>query len=266
MVADIFSIVPMTEMTELSKNALNASKKVDGFLKDSEAIFLYKSAYSQQENATIVEIGSYMGKSTILMAMGLRDSGNTGAKVYAVDHFVGSSEHENISTFESFRRYVSEFGVEDYIQVIKTESQLAAEEWDIGDRIDFLWIDGGHEYEYVSMDLLLWYRHVRLGGVIAVHDAGGFKNTGQFMGVRKAVRDHMFGQLVLRDYHMVDSILAARKTHNITNDDRLNTWKARIMWEHDVDSLSLRNLLRVIGKYYRYIPRRIRNPAYWFKG
>jgi len=250
---------------ELAKNALAISKKIDGFLKDSEALFLYKSVFALKKKAIIVEIGSYMGRSTILMALALRDSMNSESRVYAVDPFVGSTEHDSKSTFGTFENHVTEIGVDDYIHVIKSTSQLAAEKWSISDKIDFLWIDGGHEYEYISMDLSFWYRHVRPGAVIAVHDAGGFKNTGQFMGVRKAVREYMFGKLVLKDYSMIDSIIKARKAHKITNDDRFNNWKAKIMWEHDVGSLSFMNLLRVFGKYYRYIPRELRNPLLWTK-
>lgn len=36
--------------------------------------------------------------------------------------------------------------------------------------LDFVYIDGNHEYEYVKQDVELWYPKVRIGGVIGGHD------------------------------------------------------------------------------------------------
>lgn len=42
---------------------------------------------------------------------------------------------------------------------------------DFPDRsLDFVYIDGNHNFGYVAMDLMLWCRKVRKGGIIAGHD------------------------------------------------------------------------------------------------
>jgi predicted O-methyltransferase YrrM len=36
--------------------------------------------------------------------------------------------------------------------------------------LDFVYIDGNHEYDYVMLDIILWQRKVRKGGMISGHD------------------------------------------------------------------------------------------------
>jgi hypothetical protein len=36
--------------------------------------------------------------------------------------------------------------------------------------LDFVYIDGEHTYDFVMIDLILWHRKVRVGGIIAGHD------------------------------------------------------------------------------------------------
>lgn len=41
---------------------------------------------------------------------------------------------------------------------------------DVPDNLDFLHIDGRHEFDYVMQDLISWVPKVRKGGVVACHD------------------------------------------------------------------------------------------------
>ena len=40
------------------------------------------------------------------------------------------------------------------------------------DSLDFVYIDGNHEYNFVMLDIILWTRKVRSGGVVSGHDFG----------------------------------------------------------------------------------------------
>lgn len=44
--------------------------------------------------------------------------------------------------------------------------------------IDVVYIDGNHDFDYVMLDLLLWSRKVRSGGVVAGHDFYDFRHAG----------------------------------------------------------------------------------------
>lgn len=41
---------------------------------------------------------------------------------------------------------------------------------DVPDDLDFVHIDGNHEFDYVMEDIIHWHRKIRPGGIIALHD------------------------------------------------------------------------------------------------
>jgi hypothetical protein len=44
--------------------------------------------------------------------------------------------------------------------------------------LDFIYVDGDHRFDYVMLDLILWGRKVREGGMIAGHDYYRFRQGG----------------------------------------------------------------------------------------
>lgn len=46
--------------------------------------------------------------------------------------------------------------------------------------LDFVYIDGEHFYQFVMLDLILWYRKVRQGGIIAGHDYRKYASKKRF--------------------------------------------------------------------------------------
>ena len=44
--------------------------------------------------------------------------------------------------------------------------------------LDFVYIDGSHEFDDVMMDIIMWSKKVRQGGVVAGHDYYKFKRAG----------------------------------------------------------------------------------------
>src|SRR5262245_1290122 len=65
---------------------------IEGWLFDLEAYALYLLAAHGPGVGEIVEIGSYLGRSTAWLAAGTK--GARREKVTAVDHFEGSAEHQ----------------------------------------------------------------------------------------------------------------------------------------------------------------------------
>lgn len=63
---------------------------------------------------------------------------------------------------------------------LKLPSQEAANF--IHEELDFIYIDGNHQYEYVKADLELYYQKMADGGVMGGHDI-------QFPGVERAVKE-----------------------------------------------------------------------------
>jgi len=56
-------------------------------------------------------------------------------------------------------------------------SEMAAPQIEDGS-LDFVYIDGAHQFDFVMLDLILWNRKVRKGGMISGHDYYRFRDGG----------------------------------------------------------------------------------------
>jgi len=127
----------------------------------------------------VFELGSWLGKSTIFIANRL----DFDAKLYAVDHWKGSTEHylphrksihEMLPTlYEQFLSNVVQKRVSDKIIPWRMNTEEAASRaYDENISIDFLYIDASHDEQSVYEDLCHWYPLVKEGGVICGDDWG----------------------------------------------------------------------------------------------
>lgn len=141
--------------------------KLKGYLRETEGIKLMELAFLVPKEQAIVETGSYMGKSTCYLA-----TGSHGAMVYAVDLWdLGddtAKRYRKPTTFQAFKRQVSNMGLTQKIKVIKGNSVEIAKTWK--EPIGLLFIDGNHEYDSVKADYEAWHDLVVPGGHIAFHD------------------------------------------------------------------------------------------------
>lgn len=145
-------------------------KPVAGWLYRSEAQLLYGLAGGVNLPGCIVEIGSYQGKSTIMLASAAKEHHR---KVYAIDphaEFDNGVDHYGASDRVKFLDNVVRSGFADTIIPVGLPSGVVAPGW--VERIGLLFIDGAHEYEAVKADIEHWVHHVASGGYIAFHDTG----------------------------------------------------------------------------------------------
>lgn len=122
---------------------------------------------------TIIEVGSWLGKSTMHMASCLPQHG----KVYAVDHWMGSVEHQpGMSAWSPEVSMLYEYFLSNVIQAelthkivpIRMESLEAAKQLKVS--VDLIYIDAAHDTASVYADLVAWYPHVKRGGVLCGDD------------------------------------------------------------------------------------------------
>lgn len=126
------------------------------------------------ENSSMVEIGSYLGESTLIFL----DSGRL-FMVYAVDPWVNGYDPEvkDIASFRfdmdlveaRFDEVVAPY--RNHIFKLKMTSEQASSNFP-DQSLDFVYIDGNHTYESVKQDIVIWRKKIRLGGIIAGHDYG----------------------------------------------------------------------------------------------
>ena len=179
---------------------------VDGWLSYHEALYLYSLAAAGSGKGKILEIGSWKGKSTIILARGSKRSNRE--QVYAVDPHKGGPDQEShgyksVDSEMEFRGNVEREGVADYVIPLVMKSEEAAAGW--SGPIRLLWIDGDHSYEAVKKDFLLWEPFVVPGGVIAFHD------TYSWEGPRRVVEEMVFTSRDFVIIGLVDSITAVKK-------------------------------------------------------
>jgi len=149
-------------------------KRIDGWLSENEARFLYESASNMSSaSGVIVEIGSYKGRSAVTLAKGSLTKGED--IIYCIDPWVpfrlkdGSMRDLNLETFYN---NIKEHGVSHIICPVREYSHKVVVNWLMP--IKILFIDGNHDYEEVKRDFELWVPHVISGGIVALHDTHGF--------------------------------------------------------------------------------------------
>lgn len=143
---------------------------VDGFLKSpKQERWFFGAAKSVRDNAVIVEIGSFKGRSTVSFGFGCIGSNK---HIYAIDLFEGDGADYGKGDFQRiFQTNIDRFGLGSYITAVRRHSLEVAAEWN--KPIDILFIDGSHEYKDVKADFEAFYPHVKKNGIIAFHDIKG---------------------------------------------------------------------------------------------
>ena len=157
-----------------NKKDINKVKKlvqeVDGFLTDSEGEFLYNAAKKCEGKGVIVEIGSWKGKSTIWLASGTKIKNIM--KIYAIDPHTGGTslefKNKDIKTFKDFKNNIKKAKCEKIVIPIVQTSEEASKNFK--EPVEFIFIDGAHDYKSVKKDFDLWYPKLINGGTIAFHD------------------------------------------------------------------------------------------------
>jgi Methyltransferase domain len=141
-------------------------------LSDNEARFLGLLAACIPAPGAIVEIGSFKGRSTVMLAKV--------ASHYGLGPIISIDPHTHIlstgpdsstlpTTYEDFLSSLRTRDVESHVEVHRAFSDDVSRTWDR--QIRFLWIDGDHSYEGAKADFDGFIPFVAPMGVVALHDA-----------------------------------------------------------------------------------------------
>jgi predicted O-methyltransferase YrrM len=126
----------------------------------------------------VLEIGVFAGRSAAFLASKIKERGLK-MEFIAVDHFIGSPEHQAwlSEPLAKNPNYLYEMTVEnmqkcdvaDYVKVVKCDSVEFSKQF-ADEQFDFIFVDGGHEYESAKADIEAWYPKLKVGGVMAGDD------------------------------------------------------------------------------------------------
>jgi predicted O-methyltransferase YrrM len=177
----------MSERQELT-DVLAAISAVDGWLSPGQASALLDAASRCPPDGTIVEIGSFRGRSTIVLATGAAD----GVEIVAIDPHAGNDrgpqEIEGYATeaeddHEAFHANLRAAGVDGRIRHVREFSD-AAHDAVVGP-IDVVYVDGAHRYAPALADIRSWGARVGDGGSMLIHDS--FSSIGVTLAIIRAL-------------------------------------------------------------------------------
>lgn len=150
------------------ESAVVRMANIQGWFSASEARLLYRSARAAiARRHAVVEIGSYQGRSTVVLGTAAVDAG-TGNRIYAIDPHEGVlSSRKDEPTWSAFVGNIRRVGLESVVVPIRKKSTEVP--WTLGE-IGLLFIDGLHDLSNVTADYEHFHRFVPPGGLIAFHD------------------------------------------------------------------------------------------------
>ena len=140
-----------------------------------------------------IEIGSYAGESAEMFI-------NSGAfkRLYCIDPWIQNYDPNDNTGDDSIplaeAAFDNRFKNNPIVVKLKLKSSEVARLFE-DNSIDFIYIDGNHQYEFVKEDLINYVPKVKQGGIIAGHDYSGPTTPG----VTKAV-DEFFGVPPMKTY------------------------------------------------------------------
>ncbi|WP_231626962.1 class I SAM-dependent methyltransferase [Streptomyces apocyni] len=187
-----------------------------------EGLALYAAAVEAGRlGLPLLEVGTYCGRSTVLLADAAREAGTTAV---TVDHHRGSEEQQPgweyhdptvvdaevglMDTLPTFRRTLHRAGLEEHVIAVVGRSPQVAKVW--GGPLGLVFIDGGHTDEHATGDYEGWAPHLAEGGLLVIHDV--FPNPadgGQapYRVYRRALESGAFAEV-----SVTDSLRVLRRT------------------------------------------------------
>ncbi|MEU9608203.1 class I SAM-dependent methyltransferase [Streptomyces sp. NPDC048057] len=165
-----------------SSDVLAAFEAAKGFMPKGEGLALYAAATRAAERGLpLLEVGTYCGRSTVLLADAARHGGTTAV---TVDHHRGSEEQQpgweyhdpsvvdpevgRMDTLPTFRRTLHRAGLEEHVIAVVGRSSQVARVW--SSPLGLVFIDGGHTDEHASGDYEGWAPHLAQDGLLVIHD------------------------------------------------------------------------------------------------
>lgn len=168
--------------------AIAAVAGVDGWMTEGQARRLWDRASALTAGDRIVEIGSFRGRSTTVLALAAPPA----VEIVAIDPHAGNDRGpQEIEGFAAeaaedhtvFHTNLERAGVAERVRHVRAFSQDAL--GDVDGDVDLLYIDGAHRYAPALTDIRVWGSRVRTGGTLLIHDS--FSSVGVTLAILRAL-------------------------------------------------------------------------------
>lgn len=142
--------------------------EIEGWMEPVELEWLYETARSLPDDAAVVEVGSWKGRSTVAICEGLAP----GSRLWAVDTFKGDPDvweaigPTHVDVLPEFGRNTAGHPCLSTVVATSIEAAAGFERASL----DWVFIDADHSYYAVLADILAWAPKVKPGGLTSGHD------------------------------------------------------------------------------------------------
>ena len=178
-------------MSTTPDQAWAAVADVNGWMTRGQSDALFAAAAACPPGGRIVEIGSFQGRSTIVLAL----AAPADAEIVAIDPHAGNDRgpqeidgyaDQAADDHTTFLANLAAAGVADRVRHVRQFSDAAL--GDVPGAIDVLYIDGAHRYAPARADIVAWGNRVSPGGTLLIHDS--FSSIGVTLAI---LRELAFG-------------------------------------------------------------------------
>jgi predicted O-methyltransferase YrrM len=161
---------------------------VEGWMSPGQGATLYEAARGCPPGGTIVEIGSFRGRSTIVLATAADPS----VEIIAIDPHAGNDRgpqeidgfvDEAADDHAVFTSNLATAGVSDRVRHIREFSDTAFAH--VTGPVHVLYIDGAHRYAPALADIESWGARVSNGGTMLIHDS--FSSIGVTLAILRSL-------------------------------------------------------------------------------
>jgi predicted O-methyltransferase YrrM len=227
---------------------------VDGWMSPDQGRRLAAAARRCQAGGRIVEIGSFRGRSTIVLARAAEES----VEVVAIDPHAGNDRGpQEIEGFEEaaatdhavFTANLAAAGVADRVRHVRAFSDAAHH--DVADPIDVLYVDGAHRFGPALADITSWGARVGDGGTLLIHDA--FSSVGVTLAILRGLTFGSRWRYVGRSRSLVEyradlPALPGERLRNAARQLAQLPWFAKNLAVKVALSIGLGRAMRALGR------------------
>jgi hypothetical protein len=149
-------------------------------------IFYEEMVKTLPHQSTIVEIGSFLGRSIIHLAQTMKRYRKC-LRLVSVDSFIGSESDPMVmdavsahggSLLGAFKKNLLACGVADCVEVVINDSITASRQF-LNGSVDVVFLDGDHSRSSVAADIRAWIPKLKPAGYLAGHDIDTYASVGE---------------------------------------------------------------------------------------
>lgn len=186
---------------------LKQSSRIPGYTRGAEAVALSLMCYRLPAGAVVVEIGAFLGSSTVLLA-GARKLRGSG-EVHCIDPFDASGDPYSVPSYravasghpaslrERLEDHIRQADLVPWVTVHQGTAESVSRTW--RQSVDMIYLDGDQSPEGARRAYDCWAPFLKVGGIMAIHNSSAKAyedgHDGQRRLVLETVRPPAYHQL-----------------------------------------------------------------------